>query len=98
MTIKESLLTIADAGLFLADNSSSNQEPRLLLIVLLDIEDTLDKGRPLAVGQDKQEINQKMDLLRTKIRTIIDNLPPEEAKDLMQDRGENLKHQFPVNG
>jgi len=53
--------TIADAGL-----SIQLSDQRLLLIILLDIEDILDKGRGMISPdlESRKEINQKLQELR----------------------------------
>ena len=87
-------MNIAEAALALSQSGRSDKER---LVVLLDLEDSLDKGRSL-IGDSGREsmpsINEKTEMVRKEIRTIIDSLPPEEAKRLMEERGESLKTQF----
>ena len=90
----ERLLKIADAGLLLTSRGNESE----LLDILLNIEDILDKGRGLAFDSPelKSEINTKMDELRKKIRTMLDTMDHDTAKQFLNDRGERLKTQFSV--
>jgi hypothetical protein len=69
------------------------------LTVLLAIEDALDQGRVslTLIGsgiEHKDEINYKMDQLRSKIRLLIDQCDTEDFLNFMEDRGNRLKSQF----
>jgi len=71
------------------------------LTVLLAIEDTLDQGRvSLAIIgsgiEHKDEINDKMDMLCSKIRLLIDQCTKEDFLKFMEGRSNRLKSQFSV--
>lgn len=98
MTIGEHLLHVADAGLALCD---VNMDEKIYthLTVLLAIEETLDQGRiSLALTgsgtECRGEINAKMDLLRSKIKQLIDQCNEEEFLRFMESRSNRLKSQF----
>ena len=98
MTIGEHLLQAADAGLALGD-VGFDEDVYTHLTVLLAIEDALDQGRvSLAlIGsgiEHKDEINHKMDQLRSKIRLLIDQCDTKDFLNFMEDRGNRLKLQF----
>ncbi len=89
------MLNIAEAGLGLSNNLPDQQS--YLLIVLLDLEDALDKGRALIHDADMtNEVAKKMDELRKRIRGLIDGMDKDEVKQLLAFRGEDLKQQFYV--
>ncbi len=95
------MLDIAEAGLGL-DIGTEGTFKDSLLIVLLDLEDALDKGRVLASGPFRSDdglsgINQKMDLLREKISGLIAGMDKEQVRRIMKDRGESLKVQFKID-
>jgi hypothetical protein len=98
MTIGEHLLQVADAGLTLGD-VGFDEDVYTHLTVLLAIEDALDQGRiSLALIESgvghKDEINHKMDQLRSKIRLLIDRCDKEDFLNFMEGRGNRLKSQF----
>jgi hypothetical protein len=98
MTIGEHLLQVAGAGLALSD-VNVDEEAYTHLTVLLAIEDALDQGRiSLALtGSGTEymgEINTKIDLLRNKIRQLIDQCNKEEFLKFMDSRSSRLKAQF----
>lgn len=100
MTLGEQLLNIAEAGIVFANDPAAGKDSFTTLAVLLDLEDSLDKGRSLIgdSGRDHlPKINEKMDILRGNIRTLIDDLPAAEVKKFMEARGERLKYQFSVS-
>ena len=90
----DQLLKIADAGLVLTSQDNEVE----FLNILLNIEDILDKGRGLLLDSPelKPEINKKMDELRKRIRSILDNMNSDIAKQFLYDRGERLKTQFSI--
>ena len=90
----EQLLKIADAGLLLTLHENESE----LLGVLLNIEDILDQGRGLAFDTPelKSEINAKMDMVRKRIRDILENMDKDTAKQFLYNRGERLKNQFSI--
>ena len=91
------LINVAEAGLGLSLRDHS-EHASALLTVLLDIEDALDQGRGLLFdSQDlKTEVNALMDGLRKRIREILDTMNKEEAKHILEERGERLKTQFSI--
>ncbi len=93
----QQLLIISEAGLLLSSDESE-QGKKDLLVVLLDIEDALDKGRILATDSDLlPKINKKMDEFRRKVRDIMDEMDKDVVRNLLEDRGESLRHQFSLN-
>jgi len=100
MTTGEHLLQVADAGLALGD-VNVDEDIYTHLTVLLAIEDALDQGRvSLALvgsGTEHQnEINEKIDELRSKIRLLVDQCNKEEFLQFMEGRSNRLKSQFCV--
>lgn len=100
MTIGEHLLQVADAGLTLG-NVDFDEDIYTHLTVLLAIEDALDQGRVslalIGSGTEyENEINAKMDELRSKIRLMIDQCDKEEFLNFMEGRSNRLKSQFSV--
>jgi|GEM_PF-1249605 hypothetical protein len=98
MTIGEHLLQVADAGLAVSD-VDVDEDIYTHLAVLLAIEDALDQGRiSLALTgsgtECKDEINTKMDELRTKIRRLISQCNEEEFLKFIDSRSSRLKSQF----
>jgi len=94
------LLHIARAGIELMSDGSPESDASLL-IVLLDIEDILDKGRSLLLDESearetRERINQDIDALRGRIREMLDKMERREARRLLEERGESLKKQFLV--
>jgi len=91
------LLNIAQAGLELEPRGIWEDEAQMLLIVLLDIEDVLDKGRGLVTDADaRREVNARMDKLRRRIRTMLDGMDSTQAKALLEQRGRMLTYQFEI--
>lgn len=98
MTIGEHLLQVAEAGLALGD-VKFDEDIYTHLTVLLAIEDALDQGRvSLALTQSgtehKDEINNKMDELRGKIRNLVDQCDEEEFLKFLEGRANRLRSQF----
>jgi hypothetical protein len=99
MTIGDHLVSVAEAGIAIARGRSSDEDMLRLLIVLLDLEDSLDKGRAVVHSSGFErlpEINEKMNVLRKEIGDLIASLPAAEVKECMEARGESLKRQFAV--
>ena len=100
MTNTDHLQNIARAGLELAltDECSANEHD--LLVVLLAIEDILDKGRGLILRQDyegpKSKIVANMEAVRARIGALLKAMDPAEAQALLVSRGESLKTQFHI--
>ncbi len=95
----EQLLNIAEASLLLSNETPELENSKIdLLIVLLDIEDALDKGRNLVLRSPelRSKINEKMDTLRGKIRDLMNDMDKNTLKNILERRGENLKTQFSV--
>jgi len=102
MTIGEHLLQVADAGLALSD-AKFDEDIYTHLTVLLAIEDALDQGRVSLVltgnvseAEHKDEINTKLNKLRSKIRLLIDQCNKDDFLNFMGGRGNRLKTQFNV--
>lgn len=97
MTIGEHLMNIAEAGITLAHDRKDEKDVFGTLAVLLDLEDSLDKGRALVgtSGRDHlPSIYKKLELLRKEIDSIIHGIPPSDVKKFLEGRGEILKTQW----
>lgn len=98
MTIGEHFLLVADTGLALT-KIVTDEDVFVHLNVLLAIEDSLDKGR-IIVGlshsgtEHIQEINNRMDKLRTEISATIDRCDKNEFRQFMDTRARGLQQQF----
>ena len=94
MILGHHVLAIADAGLAFAGDTAG--DPAMRLGILLDIENILDKGRGYAAPEERPVINQKTDELRDRIRTLLDSMPADEAREFMVQRGRQAQNQFPL--
>lgn len=98
MTTGEHLVQVAEAGLALSEVTLDEEDVYARLTVLLAIEDTLDQGRIIlslsgSGVEHKQEIEEKMDELRSRIRRIVDQCDTDEFAAFMKERGDRLKLQ-----
>ncbi|MBI5421000.1 MAG: hypothetical protein HZA35_01670 [Parcubacteria group bacterium] len=91
-------IDIARAGIGLSIGGRPEHVVRLL-VVLLDLEVALDKGRGLVFDSPefRTEINTLMDALRKRIRDILDTMDGNEVARILEERGESLKRQFSIS-
>ncbi len=95
LTNGQYLLNVADAGLNLSMGNTQDYK-EILVMVLLDIEEVLDRGRHLTFDSPEtvDTISAKLDQVRARIQDLLAGIGKERATQILEYHGEYLKRQF----
>ena len=102
-TTQDSLLEVITLGKNILLEYKDKPKDQLIysaLLVLLNIESILDRGRTLSDSHDTQtlsEINKGMDEIRAGILALMKTLDKSELKSVLSSAGEELKTNFISN-